>query len=64
MKQWLILGGLGIAAVTNVTVQFLPGAPASIQSDPTLQPIGSFLINNQTILTILGLVLILVGLFL
>lgn len=64
MKEGLFFGGLAVAGVTALAPNLLAQAPSSIQSNPVLQPLGSWLINNQTVLVIFGLVLILVSVFL
>lgn len=56
-------GATAVAAGVGIPL-LLPSAPASIQSNPVLQPIGSFIINNQNWIALLGLIVMLVGLFL
>lgn len=63
MKNTLFFGGLAVAGVTLTVGFLLPQAPAAIQSNPVLQPIGSFLINNQSYFILLGLVMILLSVF-
>ena len=63
MKNVLFFGGIAVAGVAITTGFVLPQAPAAVQSNPVLQPIGSFLINNQSYFVLLGLVMILVSVF-
>jgi hypothetical protein len=58
MKEALFFGGLAIAGVSTVAGELLPLAPSAIQTNSILQPVGTWIINNQTILTLIGLVLI------
>lgn len=62
MRPALFWTGLAVATVTTVAAEFLPSAPSAIQTS-ALQPVGSFLVNNQTIITLVALLLILVSIF-
>jgi hypothetical protein len=56
------IGALGVAVGAGGPL-LLPSAPAAIQENQTLQPIGSFLINNGNFVVLLGLLLILLAVF-
>lgn len=55
-------GAAGVAVGAGLPM-ILPSLPGSIQSNETLQPIGSFIINNQGWIALVGLILMLIGLF-
>ena len=56
-------GATGVAVGAGLPL-VLPYAPASLQSNTILQPIGSFIIDWQSWIALIGLVLMLIGLFL
>jgi len=63
IKSILFFGGASIVLLGGAGPYLLAEAPASIQSNETLQPIGSFVINNASLITIIGLLLIVLAVF-
>jgi hypothetical protein len=63
LKSVLFWGGATGVAVGAGVPLLLPQAPASIQSNTILAPIGLFIINWQNWLVAIGLIAMLIGLF-
>lgn len=64
MKEALFYGGVAITLTGIGAPALLPRLPSSIQSNPTLQPIGTFLINNSILIALIGLALLIAGVLL
>jgi hypothetical protein len=63
VKTALFFGGAGLVAVGAGLPLVLPSLPGDLQSNATLQPIGSFFINWQNWIVLVGLALILASVF-
>jgi len=63
MKPALFWSGATLVAVGAGVPLLLPYAPSSIQSNATLQPIGAFIIDWGNWIAVVGLVIMLIGLF-
>lgn len=62
LRPTFFYGGLLLAAGGTTLPVILPGLPSSVQS--TAAPIGTWIINNQTLIIIIGLIMVLVSVFL
>ena len=63
MNRGILIAGVAVAAIGAGAPILLPQAPASIQSNPSIQSAGIWLIDNGNYLVLFAVLLILVAAF-